>query len=84
MGKRRSIQLLSMQTPLRQVPVHDRDEAIVVVTLVAACSATSDVRAATADACKQCSDFRKRCMKNYPGPTCKVDYDICMKSCRKK
>jgi len=35
-------------------------------------------------ACKQCGDFRKRCMANYPGPTCRIDYDICMKGCRKK
>jgi hypothetical protein len=33
LGKRRSIQLLSMQTPLRQVLVHDRDEAIVMMPL---------------------------------------------------
>jgi hypothetical protein len=39
---------------------------------------------AEANACKQCGDFRKRCMANYPGPTCKIDYDICMKGCRKK
>lgn len=37
-----------------------------------------------ADSCKACSDYRKRCMANYPGPTCKIDYDICMKACRKK
>lgn len=37
-----------------------------------------------ADACKQCGDQQRRCMSNYPGPTCKVDYDICMKNCRKK
>jgi len=35
------------------------------------------------NACKQCGDHRKRCMANYPGPTCKIDYDICMKNCRK-
>ena len=35
-------------------------------------------------ACKQCGDYRSRCMKNYPGPTCKTDYDICMKTCAKK
>ena len=39
---------------------------------------------AEANACKSCSDFHKRCMANYPGPTCKIDYDICMKGCRKK
>jgi hypothetical protein len=41
-----------------------------------------EVRAA--DACKECGDHRARCMKNYPGPTCKTDYDICIKACRKK
>jgi hypothetical protein len=40
--------------------------------------------AVAANACRQCGDFRKRCMANYPGPTCKTDYDICMKSCQKK
>ena len=45
---------------------------------------SESVRAETADACKACSDHRKRCMANYPGPTCKIDYDICMKACRKK
>jgi hypothetical protein len=40
--------------------------------------------AEAANACKACGDHRKRCMANYPGPTCKIDYDICMKSCRKK
>jgi len=47
-------------------------------------NADTGARAAAANACKECSDHRKRCMANYPGPTCKVDYDICMKNCRKK
>lgn len=42
------------------------------------------VQAAAANGCKECSDHRKRCLANYPGPTCKTDYDICMKACRKK
>ena len=33
MGKRRRIQLLSMQPPMRQVLVKDRDEAIVMAPL---------------------------------------------------
>ena len=33
MGKRRSVQLLLMQAPLRKVFVHDRDETIVVMPL---------------------------------------------------
>ena len=48
------------------------------------CGATPLASAATADACKECSDYRKRCMANYPGPTCKIDYDICIKACGKK
>ena len=54
------------------------------VALLIACGATDAVRAEASDACKQCGEFRKRCMANYPGPTCKTDYDICMKSCRRK
>jgi hypothetical protein len=54
------------------------------VALLVLCGAGSAARAATSDACKQCGEFRKRCMANYPGPTCKTDYDICMKSCQRK
>jgi hypothetical protein len=54
------------------------------VALLIACGTTDAVRAEASDACKQCGEFRKRCMANYPGPTCKTDYDICMKSCRRK
>jgi len=54
--------------------------AALALTIVAGVS--HETRAA--DACRECSDHRARCMKNYPGPTCKTDYDICMKTCRKK
>ena len=33
--------------------------------------------------CKECSDQQKRCMSNYAGPTCKTEYDRCMKTCKK-
>ena len=39
--------------------------------------------AAPSAGCKECRDQQKRCMANYPGPTCKTEYDICMKACRK-
>jgi hypothetical protein len=39
--------------------------------------------AAPAGSCKECGDQRRRCMANYPGPTCKTEYVICMKGCRK-
>jgi len=34
--------------------------------------------------CKVCSDQQRACMKNYAGPTCKTEYQMCMKSCSKK
>ena len=34
--------------------------------------------------CKVCTDQQKACMKNYGGPTCKTEYQMCMKSCGKK
>jgi len=33
--------------------------------------------------CKTCGDQQRACMKNYAGPTCKTEYRICMKSCKK-
>ena len=33
--------------------------------------------------CKVCADQQKACMKNYGGPTCKTEYQMCMKSCKK-
>ena len=33
--------------------------------------------------CKVCVDQQKACMKNYAGPTCKSEYQMCMKSCKK-
>ena len=34
--------------------------------------------------CKVCADKQKACVKSYGGATCKTDYQMCMKSCRKK
>ncbi|VIO75426.1 hypothetical protein CI1B_61270 [Bradyrhizobium ivorense] len=33
--------------------------------------------------CKVCADQQKACMKNYAGPTCKSEYKMCVKSCKK-
>jgi len=35
-------------------------------------------------ACKVCGEQQTACMKNYAGPTCKTEFQICMKSCGKK
>jgi hypothetical protein len=33
--------------------------------------------------CKVCAEQRAACMKNYAGPTCKSEYQMCLKSCKK-
>lgn len=38
--------------------------------------------ARAADSCKVCSDQQRACMKNYAGPTCKTEFQMCMKSCK--
>jgi hypothetical protein len=39
--------------------------------------------AQASNSCKVCSDQQRACMKNYAGPTCKTEYRMCMKSCKK-
>jgi len=58
--------------------------SMIVTALLLGITTSLNQSARAADACKECSDHRVRCMKNYPGPTCKIDYDICIKACRKK
>ncbi|MET4294675.1 hypothetical protein ACVW1A_007810 [Bradyrhizobium sp. LB1.3] len=36
-----------------------------------------------AQTCKICSEQRAACMKNYAGPACKTEYQMCLKSCKK-
>ena len=38
---------------------------------------------ALAQSCKDCAEQQKACMKNYAGPSCKTEYQICIKSCKK-
>jgi hypothetical protein len=40
-------------------------------------------RAAWAQTCKVCAEQRAACMKNYAGPACKTEYQMCVKSCKK-
>jgi hypothetical protein len=54
--------------------------AIVIVVLLGF-TANNPVRAQST--CTQCRDQLKACQKNYAGKTCKTEYDICMKSCKK-
>jgi hypothetical protein len=55
--------------------------AIVILLVAGFWSANGSVQAQST--CKQCSDQLKACSKNYAGKTCKSEYDICMKSCKK-
>ena len=40
-------------------------------------------QAAWAQTCKVCAEQRAACMKNYAGPICKTEYQMCLKSCKK-
>ena len=57
---------------------------LIVLLSMAACTAAG-VAPASAEqtSCKVCADQQKACMKNYAGPTCKSEYQMCMKSCKK-
>jgi hypothetical protein len=57
--------------------------SITVLTL-ASLYAANDAAQAQQSSCKVCSDQQRACMKNYAGPTCKTEYQMCMKSCGKK
>jgi hypothetical protein len=48
--------------------------------LAGCCIVASQVSAA--DSCKVCSDQQRACMKNYAGPTCKTEFQMCMKACK--
>jgi hypothetical protein len=39
--------------------------------------------AAEAQTCKVCAEQRSACMKNYAGPACKTEYQMCLKACKK-
>jgi hypothetical protein len=44
----------------------------------------NDAARAQQSSCKVCGEQQRACMKNYAGPTCKSEYQMCMKSCGKK
>ena len=56
---------------------------VMTLLVVAGAYATLDATLAQSS-CKVCADQQKACVKSYGGPTCKTDYQMCMKSCRKK
>jgi hypothetical protein len=56
----------------------------IALLMFAGFSGTNDVAQAQQSSCKVCSEQQQACMKNYAGPTCKSEYQMCMKSCGKK
>ena len=56
---------------------------IFAITLLLAGAFGSLAAARAQSSCKICADQQKACMKNYAGSTCKSEYQMCMKSCKK-
>jgi hypothetical protein len=56
----------------------------ITVLMLAGLYGANDAAQAQQSNCKVCSDQQRACMKNYAGPTCKTEYQMCMKSCGKK
>ncbi|WFU38405.1 hypothetical protein QA640_28770 [Bradyrhizobium sp. CB82] len=57
-----------------------RSFAIAMSVLAALLASEHAVQAQT---CKVCAEQRAACMKNYAGPACKTEYQMCLKSCKK-
>jgi len=54
-----------------------------VLTLSVLAGLVAADHAAQAQTCKVCAEQRAACMKNYAGPACKTEYQMCIKSCKK-
>ena len=57
---------------------------LAVLLMLSALRAADSAAWAAANDCKACRDQQKTCAANYSAQTCKVEYDLCMKSCQKK
>lgn len=61
-----------------------RAAAIITTVLLGLAGSTGSADAQQTDSCKVCRDQQSACMKNYAGPTCKTEYQMCLKSCKPK
>jgi hypothetical protein len=61
-----------------------RVAAIIATVLLGSYGSIGVAEAQQANSCKVCRDQQSACMKNYAGPTCKTEYQMCMKSCKPK
>lgn len=57
--------------------------AIIMLVSAALWNTHTAAQAQQANACKECRDFHRACVKAHSQAACKTDYDICMKHCRK-
>ena len=57
--------------------------AVLAMSLVVGLFA-ADRAAEAQTSCKVCAEQHKACMKNYAGPACKTEYQMCLKSCKSK
>ncbi len=58
--------------------------ALLIVMLLFGLTGSTGGAQAQANSCKVCTDQQRACMKNYAGPTCKTEYQMCIKSCKPK
>jgi hypothetical protein len=61
-----------------------RAVAIITLFLLGCPGSIGAVEAQQANSYKVCRDQQSACMKNYAGPTCKTEFQMCMKSCKPK
>ena len=55
---------------------------MIVLMSLGQCVLADATLAAKKDACGECREDLKACVKNHTQGACKVNYDICMKHCR--
>lgn len=58
-----------------------RNVALGLCVLTGLLAANAKAHAETS--CKVCAGQQKACMKNYAGPACKTEYQMCLKACKK-
>ena len=61
-----------------------RTAALLFALVTAAFSFSTGAHAQPSSSCKQCEEQKKACQRNYSAATCKTEYQICLKSCKKK
>jgi hypothetical protein len=60
-----------------------RNFLVTLLVLAGIAISISVASAQQVDACKECRDFQRACLQAHSKAACKIDYDICMKHCRK-